>query len=70
MRQAFVLFAIIAGLLLLAEHRPHVVPYSPWLLLAACPLMHVFMHHGRHGHGGDRTTDAEDGNARGGGHHG
>jgi hypothetical protein len=23
----------------------------PFLLLLACPLMHVFMHHGRHGHG-------------------
>jgi hypothetical protein len=21
----------------------------PWLLVAACPLMHVFMHHGHHG---------------------
>jgi hypothetical protein len=22
----------------------------PWLLLAACPLMHLFMHHGHHDH--------------------
>jgi hypothetical protein len=44
-------FAVIGGFLLLAEHRAHVLPYLPFLLLAACPLMHVFMHRG-HGHGG------------------
>ncbi len=46
---AFAIFAAIAGVLLLMEHRAHVLPYLPWLLLAACPLMHVFMYHGRHG---------------------
>ena len=50
---AFVAFAIIGGFLLLAEHRAHLAPYGsylPFLLLAACPLMHVFMHrgHGEH----------------------
>lgn len=34
---------------LIAEHRAHVLPWLPWLFLAACALMHVFM---RHGHGG------------------
>ncbi|MBN0091486.1 DUF2933 domain-containing protein, partial [Pseudomonas aeruginosa] len=29
----------------------HVAGYLPFLLLAACPLMHLFMHRG-HGHGG------------------
>jgi hypothetical protein len=24
----------------------------PWLLILACPLMHVFMHGGHGGHGG------------------
>ena len=46
---AFVVFAAIAGALLLMEHRAHVLPYLPWLLLAACPLMHMFMHHDKHG---------------------
>jgi hypothetical protein len=27
-----------------------VVPYLPWLFLAACPLMHMFMHHGHGRH--------------------
>ena len=54
MTQVFVLFVIIAGFFLVAEHGAHVIPYLPWLFLLACPLMHMFMHHGHgaHGHGG------------------
>ena len=47
--------AVVAGsvvVVLAIEHWPHVLPYVPWLLLAACPLMHVFMHHGKQGAGG------------------
>lgn len=48
-------FAAIAAFFLLTEHYAHVVPYLPWLLLAACPLMHLFGHgHGGHHHGGDK----------------
>ena len=36
------------GLFLLTEHRAHVIGLLPFLLLAACPLMHLFMH--RHHH--------------------
>ena len=50
MKQVFVVFVIIGGFFIVAEHRAHVLPYLPWLLLAACPLMHVFMHHGHGGH--------------------
>ncbi len=50
MKQMFVLFAIIGGFFIFVEHRAHLIPYLPWLLLAACPLMHVFMHHGHGGH--------------------
>ena len=52
---------------LLTEHLAHIVPYLPWLLLAACPLMHLFMH-GGHGHGGHdhhkehKHDSGEDGN--------
>ena len=57
----FLAFALIGALLLIAEHRAHVLPWLPWLLLAACPLMHVFMHrgHGDHDHHGGR--DGSDG---------
>lgn len=44
-------FLLIAAFLLLSEHRAHVLGYLPFLLLLACPLMHLFMHHG-HGHHG------------------
>jgi hypothetical protein len=40
----------VAGYFLWTEHRAHLAGALPFLLLLACPLMHVFMHHG-HGHG-------------------
>ena len=48
----FLGFAIIAGALLFTEHRAHVLGVLIWLPLLACPLMHVFMHHGHGGHKG------------------
>ena len=39
----------VIGVLLVAEHWPHLLSYVPWLLLAACPLMHILVHHGKHG---------------------
>lgn len=49
-RWIFGVFAVFAALLLAAEHRVHVLGVLPWLILLACPLMHLFMHRG-HGHG-------------------
>ena len=46
----FVLGAI-ALYFLLTEHRAHFFFAFPLLLLLACPLMHIFMHHGHGGHG-------------------
>lgn len=34
------------ALLLLSEHRQHVLDFLPFLILLFCPLMHLFMHHG------------------------
>ena len=48
---AFLIIAAVAAYFLLKEHTAHVAGYLPFLLLAACPLMHLFMHRG-HGHGG------------------
>jgi hypothetical protein len=40
-----------AGLFwLLREHWGHALGLAPYLLFLACPIMHIFMHHG-HGHG-------------------
>jgi hypothetical protein len=47
----FIGFVLVAGFLLFTEHRAHVLGALPYLLLLACPLMHLFMHHG-HRHGG------------------
>ena len=41
----------VAAYFLLAEHRAHFWGALPFLLLLACPLMHVFMHHGHGGQG-------------------
>jgi hypothetical protein len=32
------------------EHWAHIFGFLPYALFLACPLMHLFMHHG-HGHG-------------------
>jgi hypothetical protein len=40
----------VAGYFLVTEHLAHLAGALPYLFLLACPLMHVFMHHG-HGHG-------------------
>ena len=45
----------IAGFYLWTEHRAHLLGALPYLILLACPLMHVFMHHDHGGHGGHRT---------------
>jgi peptidoglycan/LPS O-acetylase OafA/YrhL len=50
-------FLAVAGFFLLTEHTAHVFGALPYLLLAACPLMHIFMHHG---HGHDHRSDGKD----------
>jgi Protein of unknown function (DUF2933) len=45
----FAVMGAIAAYFLLSEHRAHFVGALPFLLLLACPLMHVFMHR-RHAH--------------------
>ena len=51
---ALVVFLLIGAYFLATEHWAHIsgwIPYWPYLLLLACPLMHVFMHGGHGGHG-------------------
>ena len=55
-------FLIIAGALLFTEHRAHVLGLLIWLPLLACPLMHMFMHHGGHHH--HESRDLQDGGRR------
>ena len=56
-------FVLIAAFFLITEHRAHVFQYWPFLLLLACPLMHLFHGHGRHGEDHRNQTDAAAGKA-------
>lgn len=59
-------FALLGVLLLAFEHRMHLsgmIGWLPYLILLACPLMHLFGHgwHGGHGgHGGGSDTKPKD----------
>jgi Protein of unknown function (DUF2933) len=53
-------FLVIAGALLFTEHRAHVLGILIFLPLLACPLMHMFMHHGHGGHGGHNGNIGQD----------
>jgi hypothetical protein len=47
-------FALVGAYFLVTEHREHLFDYLPYLLLLACPLMHLFGHGGHsHRHHGD-----------------
>ena len=61
----FLGFAAIAGFLLLSEHRAHALGALPFLLLLACPLLHVFMHRGHGGHGSHDDTKKPDRDTKG-----
>lgn len=61
-RWALLGFLAVAAFFLWTEHRAHLLGVLPYLLILACPLMHLF-HHGRgHGraHGQDGTTVPSD----------
>jgi hypothetical protein len=53
-------FLVIASALLFTEHRAHVLGAVIWLPLLACPLMHLFMHHGHGGHAGHGGNAGQD----------
>jgi hypothetical protein len=61
-------FLVVAAFFLLTEHTAHVFGVLPYLFVLACPLMHLFMHHGHHGgHHGSRaatTTEPRSGDDR------
>lgn len=55
------ILAAVASVYLYVTHKDHVLALLPFAFLAACPLMHVFMHrghgHGGHSSGGSQTSD-------------
>lgn len=52
---------LVLGFYLLTEHTAHVFGLLPYLIILACPLMHVFMHHGHHSHSRGRQGSSDDG---------
>lgn len=49
---------VVLGFLVYTGHTAHLLGALPYLLILACPLMHVFMHgghHGSHHHHGDNS---------------
>jgi hypothetical protein len=45
-------FLLTGGFLLVSEHRAHILGAALWLLILACPLLHIFGHGGHGGHSG------------------
>jgi hypothetical protein len=55
-------FMLVAGFYLLTEHTAHTFGVLPFLLIATCPLLHLFHHHGHgehHGQAASRTVGPE-----------
>jgi hypothetical protein len=55
------IFLAIAGFFLWEEHRAHLLGILPYLLLAACPVVHLLMHRGHGGHHDHHTGRNSDG---------
>ena len=60
-------FLLIAGFFLFTEHRAHLLGILPYLLILACPLMHLFHHgHGHHGGSAPEPNNMQPGQQRAG----
>ncbi len=53
-------FSAMAVFFLWAEHRAHLLGALPWLLLLACPLLHLGMHGGQSHRGHESRQSAND----------
>jgi hypothetical protein len=67
---ALLAFLAIAAFFLFTEHRAHFFGILPYLLLLACPLLHLLMHRRHGGHGGGREDQADRPETRGHSHGG
>lgn len=47
-------FMVVAAFYLITEHTAHFLGVLPYAIFLACPLMHLFMHHGHGGHSAHR----------------
>jgi hypothetical protein len=63
---ALLMVALIVVFYLLREHWGHVAGLWPYLLLLACPVMHLFHGHGGHRHHRTHHSSGTDQGPRGG----
>lgn len=61
MNWALIAALAIGAFFLLCEHRVHALGMLPFLLLAACPLLHFFMHRGQGGNHEHKAPHADKG---------
>lgn len=57
-------FLAIGAFFLITEHQAHLWGWLPYAFLAACPLMHLFMHGGHGKHRGDSDKGPENNTSR------
>ncbi|TSC59145.1 MAG: hypothetical protein Greene041662_652 [Candidatus Peregrinibacteria bacterium Greene0416_62] len=50
-------FLAIIGFFLITEYWAHLYGYLPFLLLLACPLLHIFGHGGHGGKSDEETSE-------------
>jgi hypothetical protein len=67
---ALIIFLLIGAYFLVTEHRAHLTGWVsywwPYVLLLACPLIHLFMHGSHGGHGSsDVSNETTKGKANG-----
>ena len=55
--------AALVALVIYTGHGRHALYYLPFLIILACPLMHLFMHHG-HGRHSARERSGSKGTER------
>jgi len=53
-------FLAIAGFYLITEHKAHLFGLLPFLILLACPFLHMFMHRGHSGYDRDSPAAGHD----------
>lgn len=56
----FAAFGAVLAYLFFGEHRVHLLGWAPFLLLLACPLLHMTMHGGHGGHGHQHGAQPRD----------
>ena len=70
---ALIIFLLIGAYFLVTEHRAHLIGWVsywwPYVLLLACPLIHLFMHGGHGGHGSNDGSNEMNKEKDNGAHH-